>query len=103
MPGSVSKQPSESWLYDMDFTPRLAVTETSTSVTSVTQQKLDPDTLARSSTSDLTITGTAATGKVAQCRIAGGTNGNMYVVTFVVGTSLNNVAEAEGLLVVQDT
>lgn len=103
MPGSVSKQPSESWLYDMDFAPRLATGETISAITQIKQEKLDTDTLVRSVTTDLTITGQAATGQVAQARIAGGTNGSVYVVTFIVGTTLNNVAEAEGLLIVADT
>lgn len=103
MPGSVTKQPSESWLYDMDFAPRLATAETITSITSIGQEKLNTETLERTTSTDLTISNQAATGQVAQCRISGGTNGSVYVVTFKVGTSLGNAAEAEGLLVVTDT
>lgn len=103
MPGSVTKQPSESWLYDMDFGPRLATAETILSITSIEQAKLNTETLERTVTTDLTISSQAASGQVAQCRISGGTNGSVYVVTFKVGTSLGNTAEAEGLLVVTDT
>lgn len=103
MPGTVKKQPSESWIYDMDFAPRLAVGETISSIVSVAQQKLDLDTLIRSTTTDLTFASQAFSGQNAQVRISGGTDGSVYVITFKVNTSLSNIAEAEGLLSVSDT
>lgn len=103
MADTIQKQPAESWLYDFNFAPRLAVGETITSISSVTQQLVDQTTGVRSATSELTISGQAATGQVAQARIAAGLTGKLYVITMVVGTSLSNTAEMEGYLLVQDT
>lgn len=98
----LEKQPTESRLYDMDFGPRLAAAEAVSSLTSVTQQEVDQDTGARSPTTDLTISDQAISGQLAQARIAGGVNGKLYLVTFLVTTDLGNTVEAEGLLLVRD-
>lgn len=103
MPSTLKKQPSESYLYDMDFTPRLALAETIAGVTSIAQQIEDATTGVRTTTTDLTISGQANTTKNVQCRIAGGTAGVLYVVTFVVTTSAGNTVEAEGYLAVENT
>jgi len=103
MPQTRSKQPAESRLFDMDFSPRLAEGETISSVSSVTQQKVDTSSGARSATSELTLGSASASSQLAQVRIAAGLNGTMYVVTFIVATSLGNTVEAEGYLWVEDT
>jgi hypothetical protein len=103
MPDTLRKQPSESFLYDMDFAPRLKVGETVTSITSIVQQELNTDTLARTTTTDLTLSGQAFSGQLVQVRITAGLTSKAYVLTFKVGTSLSNSVEAEGILLVTDT
>lgn len=86
------KQPSESRLYSMEFAPNLAPGETISSVTSVTA---DPST-------GIDITAVpVASGTQAQQRIAGGTDGVQYKITFVVETSAGNTLEGEGYLTVR--
>lgn len=76
----------------MDFSPLLAAGETITSVTSVV-----------ASPNTLTLSGPATfTGAFAVQRIAGGTAGTKYKVTFVVVTSMGNTLESEGFLQVKD-
>lgn len=86
------KQPSESRLYDVDFGANLASTETISSVTSYTATPsgltLDP--------------AIAIDGSKVQRRISGGTAGTQYKLTVVILTSLGNILEGEGLLVVLD-
>ncbi len=86
------KQPSESRVFAMDFAAQLADGESLTSVSSVT-----------AAPSGLTISGAATlSGAVASQRIAGGTAGVRYVVTFVVTTSASNTLEGEGYLLVKE-
>lgn len=94
-PQSLTKQPSESRLFSMDFSPLLGTGETVVSVTSVTADQ-------PIGAGALTISDQAAAGKLAQARIAGGTDGFAYKVTFLVQTSASNVLEAEGILQVED-
>jgi len=89
---SVIKQPAESRLFTMEFAALLATGETLAGVTSVTD---DP-------TGTLTLTGETYSGSQASVRIAGGTDGVTYKITFVVTTSAGNTLEAEGLLKVED-
>lgn len=89
---SLVKQPSESRIFSMDFAGLMAAGETITSVSSVT-----------ATPNGLTLAGSpAASGQVATQRIAGGTSGHKYVVTFIVTTSLGNTLEGEGILQVRD-
>lgn len=89
---SLIKQPSESRLYSMDFSPMLAHGETIASVTSCVATPVG-----------LTLSGAPAASTVfAHQRILGGTSGVRYTVTFVVLTSLGNTLEAEGILQVKD-
>jgi hypothetical protein len=105
MPDLLEKQPAESRLYDMDFSPKMVQgisPEAISSVDSVTQQEQQDDGT-RIATTDLTFP-TAATFslQVAQQRIEAGVDGKTYVVTYVVTTDLGNILEAEGLLLVID-
>jgi len=93
MAQTCTKQPSESRLYSMDFSPNLAESETLSSVTTVT-----------GAPTGLTI-GTAAvdsTTKKAQFRVSAGTAGQSYKITVVVLSSASNILEGEGILVVRD-
>lgn len=85
------KQPSESRLYTMEFAANLASGETLTSVSSVTASPSGLDLSATPSVS----------GTKAQQRIASGTAGVQYKVTFVVVTSAGNTLEGEGYLTVR--
>ena len=86
------KQPSESRVYDVDFSANMAETETIGSVTSYV-----------ASPAGLTLDATISiSGQKVQRRISGGTAGAQYKITVVILTSLSNILEGEGLLVVQD-
>lgn len=85
---TLDKQPSESRLYIMEFAPNMGQTETITGVTSVV-----------AAPSGLTLSGSATfSGTQASQRIAGGTDGVLYKVTFIVTTSGGNTLEGEGNL-----
>ena len=84
---TLTKQPSESRLYDMDFSANLSTSETITSVSSV-----------MSDTAGLTIGVPVASGKKAQVRISGGTADVRYKLTFIVVTSAGNTLENDGVL-----
>lgn len=89
---TLTKQPAESRLFEMDFAAMLATGETLSSVSSVT-----------AAPAGLTLTGAAsASGTSAFQRIEGGTAGVTYRVTFVVVTSNGNTLEGEGNLAVRD-
>lgn len=85
------KQPSESRLFSMDFSPLLSPGESVDSVTSVT-----------ASPAGLTLSGNAVRGVFAEVRAAGGTDSTRYKVTFVVVSSAGNTLESEGVLLVKD-
>lgn len=103
MADTLTKQPAESRLFDMDFSPRLATTENLSGIPAVTERTVDPSTGVKTSTSELTIFVASISGQVAQVRISGGVDGVLYEVTFISGTTLGNTVEAEGLLMVVDT
>lgn len=89
---TLTKQPSESRIYDMDFGANMSTAETIISVTSYT-----------ASPSGLTLDpAVSISGKKVQKRISGGVAGTVYKVTAVILTSLGNVLEGEGLLHVRD-
>lgn len=86
------KQPGESRMYTMDFTPLLARDGESLVSAVVAAEP-----------AGLTLDGTAVVSeRMAQQRIAGGTAGMSYKVTFTVTTSLGNTLEGEGNLIVRD-
>lgn len=104
MPDLLEKQPSESRLYDMDFSPKMVASpaELITSVDSVSQLEQLADGT-RVVTTDLVFPSAATFSlQVAQQRIEVGLDGKTYVVTYIVSTDLGNVLEAEGLLLVID-
>ncbi len=104
MPDLLEKQPSESRLYDMDFSPKMVQSpaEAITSVDSVAQLEQLPDGT-RVATTDLTFPSAATFAlQIAQQRIEVGLDGKTYVVTYIVSTDLGNTLEAEGLLLVID-
>jgi hypothetical protein len=104
MPDLLEKQPAESRLYDMDFSPKMVQTpaELITSVDSVTQLEQQADGT-RVPTTDLVFPSAATFSlQVAQQRIEVGLDGKTYVVTYIVSTDLGNILEAEGLLLVID-
>lgn len=103
MADTLSKQPSESRLYDMDFSPRIAVAENLTGTPTVTEKTIDQVTGAKAVSTDLTLGTATSSGQTAQVRISGGLDGVLYEVTFKANTTLGNAVEAEGLLLVQDT
>ena len=103
MPQTLLKQPAESRLYDMDMSPRMATGEVITSVTSVTEKTVDPDTGARTVSSDLTFGTATFSGQLAQVRISVGLPNVLYEVTFIVETDAGNTLEGEGYLCVEDT
>lgn len=102
MPDTLDKQPNEDRLYDMDFSPRLADAESLTGTPTMTQQEVDQQTGALSSTTDLTLGTPTVNAQVAQIRISGGVDGKLYKVTFLATTDLANTVEAEGFLMVQN-
>ena len=103
MSQTLTKQPAEDRLYDMDFSPRLATGENITSVDTVVQQEIDINTLVRSVTTDLTLGTPTFALQVGQVKIGGGLDGKYYLVTWTITTSLSNTVESEGILFVQDT
>lgn len=104
MPDLLEKQPSESRLYDMDFSPKMVQSpaELITSVDSVAQLEQLADGT-RVATTDLVFPSSATFSlQVAQQRIEVGLDGKTYVVTYIISTDLGNTLEAEGLLLVID-
>lgn len=102
MPDTLDKQPQEDRLYDMDFSPRLADLESLTGTPAVSEQTVDQDTGALTTTTDLTFGTATISGQVAQVRISGGLADILYKVTFLATTDFANTVEAEGFLLVQD-
>lgn len=103
MADTLTKQPSESRLYDMDFSPRLAVGENLTGTPTVTEKTVDPNTGLKTVSTDLTFGIPTSALQIAQVRISVGLDGVLYEVTFVSNTTLGNIVEAEGLMLVLDT
>ena len=86
-----NKQPSESRLFDFDFSGKARTGEAITAVSSVT-----------GSPSGLTIGSTAFSGMIAQARISSGVDGNYYKLTCVVTTNQSNTLELDGYLRVRN-
>lgn len=102
MPQTLYKQPSEVRRYTMDCSPRLAALDTIASVTSVTEQTVDQETGARTSSTDLTIGAASISGQSIQVQISGGSEGVLYLITFVFVNGIVETVEAEGFLFVRD-
>ncbi len=104
MPDLLEKQPGESRLYDMDFSPKMVQSpaEVISSVDSVTQLEVLPDGSTQSTTDLVFPSAATFSGQVAQQRIEVGVDAKTYKVTYTVSTDLGNTLEAEGLLLVID-
>lgn len=86
-----TKQPSESRLFDFDFSGKMRTSATIASVVSVV-----------AAPSGLTIGSTAFSGQIAQARLSAGTDQTEYLVTCTVTTSDGDTLELDGLLWVED-
>jgi hypothetical protein len=102
MADTLNKQPAESRLYDMDFSPRLATGENLSGVPTVSEKTVNQDTGVKTASTDLNFSTPTINLQVTQVRIGAGLDGVLYEVTFLANTSLGNIVEAEGLLLVQD-
>jgi hypothetical protein len=95
------KQPSEKRKFSMDFSSVLATSETISSITSVTSEKLD------GTTSDLTIPAAGESNTISGSSILmwveGGTHGMSYRVEVKITTSAGQIVEGDGILRVTDT
>lgn len=89
-PQSLVKQPSEIRTYTMDFGPNMSATEALTGATIT------------AAPAGLTLTASAFSGRRASVKIAGGTAGRAYKVTFVATTDAGQTLESEGILNVED-
>ncbi len=87
----LEKQPTESDLFDIDFSPKLATGDTVTGVTSVTTAQ-----------AGLTIGAPALSTPLVQVRISGGTDGILYKITALVTTANGNTLETDVFLRVEE-
>ena len=87
----LDKQPTESDLFDIDFTPKLATVHSISSVTSVTTAQ-----------SGLTIGSPVLSTPKVQVRISSGTTGTPYKVTAIVVTVNGNTLETDVVLRVEE-
>lgn len=90
-PATLYKQPSESRLFSFEFSANMSSGETISSITSVI-----------AAPTGVTLGTPTASGTKVQVRISGGTNNTQYTITGIVVTSLGNILEGEGYLVVKD-
>ena len=97
------KQPAEQRKFSIEFNNLLATSETVSSISSVSSEKID------GTTTDLTITTTAietssSSGKNSLITfwVSGGTTGNTYKIEAIVGTSDSATLEGDGILFVTD-
>jgi len=105
---TITKQPGETRLVSMDFSNKMQTGETIVSVDNIAQQiyvENGPDL----PTTDLTFSGQAFSGQVAQCLVSGGqipTRDDIpecdYKVTFTVTTSNGQILENDGILKVKE-
>ncbi len=87
----LNKQPTESDLFDIDFTPKLAAGDTISSVTSVATAQ-----------SGLVIGAPALSSPKVQVRISSGNSGTLYKITAIVITANGNTLETDVLLRVEE-
>ncbi len=88
----LTKQPSESKRYDIDFTPLLATGDVINAVTSVTGS---PD--------GLTIGSASISSPLIQFRVSSGLDGVLYKITAIITTTGGDTLETEGRLRVEDS
>ena len=87
----LEKQVSESDLYNIDFDPLLAASDTISAVTSVT-----------AAPTGLTVGTPTFSDKVVQVRLSAGTDLTLYKITAIVTTALGNTKETDVYLRVED-
>ncbi len=87
----LTKQPSESRLYDIDFAPLLATSDTVSAVSSVIE-----------SPSGLTIGAASISSPLIQFRVSGGADGVLYQITAKVTTTGGDTLETEARLRVEE-
>jgi|TARA_Y100000593_G_C4306156_1_gene335849 non-ribosomal peptide synthetase component E (peptide arylation enzyme) len=97
------KQPSEQRKFSIEFNNLLATSETVSSISSVSSEKID------GSSSDLVISTTgietsSVSGKnsVITFWVSGGTTGNTYKIEAIINTSDSATLEGDGILFVTD-
>ena len=97
------KQPAEQRKFSIEFNNLLGTSETVSSISTVSSEKID------GTTSDLTIATTAietsaSSGKNSMTTfwVSGGTTGNTYKIEAVVVTSDSAILEGDGILFVTD-
>ena len=83
MPQTLTKQPAEDRLYDMDFSPRLAAAENLTGTPTVSERTIDQTTGVKTASTDLTIGTATVSVQVAQVRISVGLDNVLYEITRV--------------------
>jgi hypothetical protein len=91
----LTKQPSESRLYDIDFTPLLATGDTVSAIASTTVSPVTVPPLSVAA-------GSVATPKT-QHRISAGLDGTLYKITEVVTTADGDTLETDVRLRVEDS
>lgn len=94
---TLTKHPGENTLFDMDFSARseIAGGQTITAVNSVTAERVQGE-------GSITIGATAYSPSIAQVRISGGSDGDLYSMTYTVTTSGGNILVGIGRLQVVD-
>ena len=97
------KQPAENRKFSIEFNNLLATSETVTSISSISSEKID------GTTTDLTIgttgiesSATSSKNSLITFWISGGTTGNNYRIEAIVGTSESATLEGDGILYVSD-
>lgn len=97
------KQPAEERKFSIEFNNLLATSETVSSISSISSEKID------GTTSDLTIATTGIETSASSSKnsivtfwVSGGTTGNTYKIEAVVGTSDSATLEGDGILFVTD-
>ena len=97
------KQPSETRKFGMEFNNLLGTSETITTITSVSAEKID------GSVSDLTLSSSGIESSTVSSKnslvtfwIAGGTTGNTYKLEVLAVTSSSAILEGDGILYVTD-
>ena len=92
------KQPSEYRKFSIEFNNLLATSETVTSISSVSSEKID----LTIGTTGIESSPTSSKNSLVTFWISGGTTGNNYRIEAVVGTSDSATLEGDGILFVSD-
>ena len=92
----LEKRVSESRLYNFNFSPKLSDAESISSLVSLTNAATTTGLTA------LTVGTAVISGKQIQFRVSGGSDGGKYLFTGRVTTSLSNIVQAEGYLLVRE-